>query len=71
MLKLGAAAEGSQLAGLRYRKADVPRADESEQPERLVLSADAGAHWLAFQFAPGLVRPQWPTFRSRRCFTST
>ncbi|PZE56964.1 VOC family protein [Curtobacterium sp. MCPF17_047] len=49
------------LLGLRYRDGDAPDADESEQPEWLVLTADDGTRRLAFQLAPDLPRPQWPT----------
>lgn len=49
------------LLGLRYRDGDAPDADESEQPEWLVLTAKDGTRRLAFQVAPDLPRPQWPT----------
>jgi len=49
------------LLGLWSRDGDAPDADESEQPEWLVLTADDGARRLAFQLAPDLPRPQWPT----------
>jgi catechol 2,3-dioxygenase-like lactoylglutathione lyase family enzyme len=49
------------LLGLRYRDGDAPDTDESEQPEWLVLTADDGTRRLAFQLAPDLPRPQWPT----------
>jgi len=42
------------LLGLRYRDGDAPHADESEQPEWLVLTAYDGTRRLAFQLAPGL-----------------
>jgi catechol 2,3-dioxygenase-like lactoylglutathione lyase family enzyme len=49
------------LLGLRYRDSDAPGADESEEPEWLVLTADDGTRRLAFQYAPDQPRPQWPT----------
>jgi len=48
------------LLGLRYRDGDAPGADESEEPEWLVLTAHDGNRRLAFQHAPDLPRPQWP-----------
>lgn len=50
-----------EFLGLRYRDGDAPDADESEQPDWLVLTAEDGTRRLAFQLAPDLPRPQWPT----------
>lgn len=49
------------LLGLRYRDGDEPGATNSEEPDWLVLTADDGTRRLAFQLAPDMPEPQWPS----------
>jgi catechol 2,3-dioxygenase-like lactoylglutathione lyase family enzyme len=49
-----------ELLGYRYRPGDEPSAAD-EDPEWLVLLDDAGSARLAFQRAPGMPVPAWPT----------
>ncbi|WP_309146661.1 VOC family protein [Curtobacterium sp. MCBD17_013] len=49
------------LLGLKYREGDAPGAGETGEPEWLVLTADDGTRCLAFQLAPDMPEPQWPT----------
>jgi catechol 2,3-dioxygenase-like lactoylglutathione lyase family enzyme len=49
-----------ELLGYRYRPGDAPT-DDDEDPDWLVLLDDAGAPRLAFQLAPDMPTPAWPT----------
>lgn len=54
-----------ELLGLRYRDGDEPDPgldpDTLAEPEWLVLTEDDGTRRLAFQLAPEMPRPEWPT----------
>jgi len=49
-----------ELLGYRYRPGDEPTA-EDEDPDWLVLVDDRAVPRLAFQRAPGMPAPAWPT----------
>ena len=49
-----------ELLGFRYRPGDEPAAEDAD-PDWLVLVDDAAVPRLAFQRAPGMPAPAWPT----------
>ncbi|MBT2503448.1 VOC family protein [Curtobacterium sp. ISL-83] len=50
-----------RLLGLRYRDGDAPDPTEVAEPDWLVLTDDDGTRRLAFQLAPDMPEPRWPT----------